>query len=159
MRIITMLAAAAALTLGGCSTTSMSGSTYTGAQLQKTGALRQGVVIQVRNVTADRAADSQSSMVAGAIGGVIGAAMGNTVGAGKGRQLATVVGTAAGAAIGSETAKASQRVAAWEIVVELAGGGAVPIAQEADGYPLRPGQRVYVIEQNGRHRVVPAGYQ
>lgn len=144
--------------LAGCSSTSMSGSTYTGGQLQQAGTLREGTVLQVRTVVADRSTDNSGSQyAAGALGGVVGAALGNNVSAGRGRQLTTVLGGAAGAAGAAELAKAGQRVQAWEIIVQLAGGGAIPITQEADGYPLRPGQRVYVLETAGRSRVVPAG--
>lgn len=153
---ITLILAAGAALAAGCSSTPLNGSTYTDNQIQATGSIDEGVILQVRNVIADRSASNNNGAAASALGGVVGGVIGQAVGRGTVRALATTAGAAGGAYAAGEYARQRQRVPAWEFVVRTKSGNLVPITQEADRYPLRPGQRVYLITSGGRTRIVPA---
>lgn len=163
-KIFSAVAAAAVLAttvLSGCSTVSMDGSTYTAQQMQSGQTVGTDVtILGVRNVFADRSADSNNVAATTGLGAVLGAALGGMItndNYGQTKYLGTMVGGAAGTYAGSEVGKRMARVPAWEIRVrENASGKVRTIVQEADKSNLRAGMIASVnCGSDNKCRVVP----
>jgi outer membrane lipoprotein SlyB len=132
---------AVSLTLAGCSTTSDTGYSSTGAD---TGQVRSGYGTVESVETVDR----NNPGVIGAIGGaVVGGLIGNQIGSGRGNTAATIAGAAGGALAGREVERRVRKGDdLFKIFVRMDDGSYQAVAQETQPY-LRPGDRVRV--ENG----------
>ena len=129
-RVAAILAAGAALLLGGCSTPPA-------FQVSEPTA-RVGTVI---SITQDSVQNVNSGV--GTVGGaLIGGGIGSLFGGGTGQTVATVVGAAGGAYLGSQAAQHS-RTFVWRIGVRY-DDGSVATVQQTTAPALRIGDRVRV---------------
>ena len=144
MRLIALVAAAAAVTvISGCAP-SMSGGAYTRDQARREQSVRLGVVESVRQVQIE----GTRSGIGPAAGAIVGGIAGSTIGQGRGSAVGTVLGGVAGQA----AEEVGTRKAGLEITVKLDGGRLVAVTQEADE-AFRPGERVRIISDGTTSRV------
>jgi outer membrane lipoprotein SlyB len=86
------------------------------------------------------------------LGAIIGGALGNQVGKGDGRKAATIAGAVAGGVIGHNAGRNHRRSDSYYRIVVRMDRGRTRTYEQAGGYDLRRGDRVYI--DNGY--VVPA---
>jgi outer membrane lipoprotein SlyB len=148
MRLIALVAAAAAVTvISGCAP-SMSGGAYTRDQARREQSVRLGVVESVRQVQIE----GTRSGIGPAAGAIVGGIAGSTIGQGRGSAVGTVLGGVAGGIAGQAAEEVGTRKAGLEITVKLDGGRLVAVTQEADE-AFRPGERVRIISDGTTSRV------
>jgi len=150
MKLICICAAAAALLLSACSTTSPDVVKREDAQHMSN--VLDGVVLSTRTVTVE---GSQSG-VGAAAGGVVGGVAGSTVGQGKGAIVGGVVGAVAGGVAGNAIERGATREEALEILVQLKSGERRAIVQAKGAEVLSPGDQVIIVTNGGKARVVKA---
>jgi outer membrane lipoprotein SlyB len=91
--------------------------------------------------------------VAGAIiGGVAGASVTDSE---TESDIAGVLGALVGSAVGSKMGDAATRKPAIELLLDLDSGKTVSIIQEEGDYSFAVGQRVKIIKNKGKSRVMP----
>ena len=150
MKLICICAAAAALMLGACSTTSPD--VIKREDAQRMSNVLDGVVLSTREVTVE---GSQSG-VGAAAGGVAGGVAGSTVGKGKGAIVGGVLGAVAGGVAGNVIERGATREDALEILVQLKSGERRAIVQARGAETLNPGDQVIIVTTGGKARVVKA---
>ncbi len=150
MRFICIVAAAAALSLGACSTTSPD--VIKREDAQRMSPVLDGVVLSTRDVTVE---GSQSGLGAAA-GGVVGGVAGSHVGKGSGAIVGGVLGAVAGGVTGNAVERGATREGAVEILVQLKGGERRAIVQAKGTEQLKPGDEVIIVTNGGTARVVKA---
>ena len=113
-------------------------------------------VIFATVVSVDRvilSGDGDTGAVAGAIiGGVAGASVTDSE---TESDIAGVLGALVGSAVGSKMGDAATRKPAIELLLDLDSGKTVSIIQEEGDYSFAVGQRVKVIKNKGKSRVMP----
>jgi len=150
MRSICIVAAAAALLLSACSTTSPD--VIKREDAQRMSNVLDAVVLSTRPVTVE---GSQSG-VGAAAGGVVGGVAGSTVGKGKGAIVGGVLGAVAGGVAGNAVERGTTREEAVEILVQLKSGERRAIVQAQGTEVLNPGDQVIIVTTGGKARVVKA---
>jgi outer membrane lipoprotein SlyB len=150
MRFVRFVAAAAALLLGACSTTSPD--VIKREDAQRMSNVLDGVVLSTRAVTVE---GSQSGIGAAA-GGVVGGVAGSTVGKGKGAIVGSVIGAVAGGVAGNAVERGTTSEDAVEILVQLKNGERRAIVQAKGAELLSPGDQVIIVTTGGKARVVRA---
>jgi len=150
MRTICIVAAAAALLLSACSTTSPD--VIKREDAQRMSNVLDAVVLSTRPVTVE---GSQSG-VGAAAGGVVGGVAGSTVGKGKGAIVGGVLGAVAGGVAGNAVERGTTREEAVEILVQLKSGERRAIVQAQGTEVLNPGDQVIIVTTGGKARVVKA---
>ncbi len=150
MRFVRFVAAAAALLLSACSTTSPD--VIKREDAQRMSNVLDGVVLSTRAVTVE---GSQSGIGAAA-GGVVGGVAGSTVGKGKGAIVGSVIGAVAGGVAGNAVERGTTSEDAVEILVQLKNGERRAIVQAKGAELLSPGDQVIIVTTGGKARVVRA---
>ena len=170
---ITLAAAiAAALALGGCaslppsltSPNQYSPTTYAPGAMQQAQQVQTGVIIAITPVTV-RASGTASTIGTG-LGAAVGGLLGHSIGGGNGRTLTTIAGAIAGGIGGGVVTQHIYSQSALQITVQISGctvayaGCTVAITQtQAQGQPLRVGERVEIVQGagwgGGAARVLP----
>ena len=113
-------------------------------------------VILATVVSLDRVILSGDGDTGTAVGAVIGGIAGSSVTESqKESDIAAVLGALAGSAIGSKVGDAATRKPAIELLLELDSGKIVSIIQEEGSYSFDVGQRVKIIKNRGKSRVMP----
>jgi len=119
-------------------------------------ALRMQTVIFATVVSIDRvilSGDGDTGAVAGAIiGGVAGSSVTDSE---KESDIAGVLGALVGSAVGSKVGDAATRKPAIELLLDLDSGKTISIIQEEGDYSFAIGQRVKIIKNRGKSRVLP----
>ncbi len=163
MRTKLTLAAALAASLGlaGCaslppgltSPNQYSPTTYAPGAMQQAQQVEIGTILSIVPVTV-RASGTASTIGTG-LGAAVGGLLGHSIGGGNGRTLATVAGAVAGGIGGGIATQHLYSQSALQITVRLSGctgayGCIEAITQsQAQGQPLRVGQRVEIVQGNG----------
>jgi outer membrane lipoprotein SlyB len=124
--------------------------------VDRSAAQRMQTVIFATVVSIDRvilSGDGDTGAVAGAlIGGVAGASVTDSE---TESDIAGVIGALVGSAIGSKVGDAATRKPAIELMLDLDSGKTVSIIQEEGDYSFAVGQRVKIIKNKGKSRVMP----
>ena len=141
--IATTLAAAAALTLGACTTSSPD--VVSRNDTQRMATVIDAVVLNVRPVTVDGTQSGIGAAAGGAIGGIAGSSVG-------GSREALVVG----GVIGNATERAATREDGLEILVQLRNGDRRSVVQARAAESFTPGDPVILVTTGGRVRVTKA---
>jgi len=140
---------AAALALGGCATPVPGGYYYRGEALRAQ-SVELGVVESARPIVL-QGPDTGLGAVSGAtLGGIAGSA----VGGGAGQAAAIVGGALLGGIIGNAVEVDANRRPGVEVTVRLDNGRMIAVVQEDAGDAFRPGDRVRVLSDGYRTRVV-----
>ena len=146
-KLFIVLAAAAAVALGGCAS-SKSGSVYSRDDARQEATVRLGIVESVRSVTIE----GTKSRIGSAGGAVMGGIGGSTVGHGRGSTAGAVAGAVVGGIAGAAAEEGLTRREGAEITVRLDNGDLRAIVQEADEV-FKPGERVRLVSLRGQTRV------
>jgi len=149
-RFLTPLAAAAALALSACSTTSPD--VVQREDAQRLSQVQDATVLSSRPVTVD----GTQSGIGGAAGGVTGAIAGSTVGGRREGQVVGVIGAVAGAVIGNAIERSSTREDALEIIVQLRNGERRAVVQARGDESFSSGDAVILVTTGGKTRVMRA---
>ena len=140
-----------ALTMVGCSYSSLRPEV-----VDRSDAQRMQTVIFATVVSIDRvilSGDGDTGAIAGAIiGGVAGSSVTDSE---KESDIAGVLGALVGSAVGSKIGDAATRKPAIELLLDLDSGKSVSIIQEEGDYNFAVGQRVKIIKNKGKSRVMP----
>ena len=124
--------------------------------VDRSDAQRMQTVIFATVVSIDRvilSGDGDTGAVAGAIiGGVAGASVTDSE---TESDIAGVLGALVGSAVGSKMGDAATRKPAIELLLDLDSGKTVSIIQEEGDYSFAVGQRVKIIKNKGKSRVMP----
>ncbi|KRP14653.1 MAG: hypothetical protein ABS18_02950, partial [SAR86 cluster bacterium BACL1 MAG-121001-bin56] len=97
--------------------------------------------------------DGDTGAVAGAIiGGIAGSSVTDSD---TESDIAGVLGALVGSAIGAKAGDAATRKPAIELLLDLDSGETVSIIQEEGDYSFDVGQRVKIIKNKGKSRVMP----
>jgi outer membrane lipoprotein SlyB len=124
--------------------------------VDRSDAQRMQTVFLATVVSIDRvilSGDGDTGAVAGAIiGGIAGASVTDSE---TESDIAGVLGALVGSAVGSKMGDAATRKPAIELLLDLDSGKTVSIIQEEGGYSFAVGQRVKIIKNKGKSRVMP----
>ena len=124
--------------------------------VDRSSAQRMQTVVFATVVSVDRvilSGDGDTGAVAGAI---IGAIAGSSVtDSDTESDIAGVLGALVGSAIGAKAGDAATRKPAIELLLDLDSGKTVSIIQEEGDYSFDVGQRVKIIKNKGKSRVMP----
>ena len=124
--------------------------------VDRSSAQRMQTVIFATVVSVDRvilAGDGDTGAIAGAL---IGAVAGSSVTDSETESdIAGVLGALVGSAMGSKVGDAATRKPAIELLLDLDSGKTVAIIQEESDYVFATGQRVKIIKNKGKSRVMP----
>ena len=124
--------------------------------VDRSDAQRMQTVVFATVVSIDRvilSGDGDTGAVAGAIiGGVAGSSVTDSE---KESDIAGVLGALVGSAVGSKIGDAATRKPAIELLLDLDSGKSVSIIQEEGDYSFAVGQRVKIIKNKGKSRVMP----
>ena len=142
------LAALCTVMLGGCATSSSSGSVYSPRQARSEQTVRLGVVESVRQVSIEGSRSGVGAIAGGATGGVAG----SNIGGGRGTTIGSILGAVAGGVAGNALEERVTRKDGLEITVRLESGELRAITQDADE-AFKPGERVRLLSAGGTTRV------
>lgn len=145
-----LIAAAAALALGACSTTSPD--VIQPGDAQRLSQVQDATVLSVRSVTVD---GSQSG-IGGTSGAVIGGVAGSSVGGRREAIAVGVLGAVAGAVVGNVIERSATREDAVEILLQLRNGERRAIVQAKGSETLNAGDAVILVTTGGKTRVTKA---
>ena len=124
--------------------------------VDRSDAQRMQTVVFATVVSIDRvilSGDGDTGAVAGAI---IGGAAGSSVTDSETESdIAAVLGALVGSAVGSKIGDAATRKPAIELLLDLDSGKTVSIIQEEGEHGFAVGQRVKIIKNKGKSRVMP----
>ena len=124
--------------------------------VDRSDAQRMQTVIFATVVSIDRvilSGDGDTGAVAGAIiGGVAGSSVTDSE---RESDIAGVLGALVGSAVGSKIGDAATRKPAIELLLDLDSGKSISIIQEEGDYSFAVGQRVKIIKNKGKSRVMP----
>ena len=133
------------LSMVGCSYSSLKPEVVDRSAAQRMQTVVFATVVSVDRVTLS--GDGQTGAIAGAlIGGAAGASVTDSAG---------VLGALAGSAIGSKIGDAATRKPAIELMLDLDSGKTVSIIQEEGDHTFRVSERVKIIKNRGKSRVMP----
>ncbi|MBS1209561.1 MAG: putative outer rane lipoprotein [Proteobacteria bacterium] len=141
----------ATLISAGC-TRSLAGDSYSREEAQRQISFREGTVLEVRKVRLQGTNSNIGTLGGAAVGGVAGSGIGQ----GRGAIVGAVVGAVVGGLAGSAAEEGLTREDAWELTVRMSTGEAMVIVQEIGKDKFAPGDKVRVLQSNGKSRVSPA---
>lgn len=118
MRFPVLAVSALALLLGGCAKT-IDPSTYTEQGVGEITSAKQGVILNVRDVTVKTGDKLEENGMGILLGGVAGGLGGNEFGAGSGRTAATIGGVVLGSALGALAQNAAGTQPGVEYIVKV----------------------------------------
>jgi len=145
-----LIAAAAALALGACSTTSPD--VIQPGDAQRLSQVQDATVLSVRSVTVD----GTQSGIGGTSGAVIGGVAGSSVGGRREGIAIGVLGAVAGAVVGNVIERGATKEDAVEILLQLRNGERRAIVQAKGSETLNPGDAVILVTTGGKTRVTKA---
>lgn len=145
------LSLAALTALGGCAS-SLSGETYSRDEAQRTMTFIDGTIVSVRKVKLE----GTKTNIGTGTGAVVGGVAGSGVGQGKGAIVGAVLGAVVGGIAGAATEEGITRQDAWELTLKLDNGENRIVVQELGDENFAAGQRIRLVQGNGKTRVVPA---
>lgn len=151
-RTLNILVAVAMMgAVAGCTTSGLTGTTYTRDEARRVQTVKYGTVESVTPVVIEGRTDG---IVGTGTGAIVGGIAGSTVGGGKGRSIATVVGAVAGGLAGQAAEKSLTTKQGQEITVRMETGEVLSIVQEVENeHYFRPGERIRLLKQAGVTRV------
>ena len=151
----TLIAAALALALAGCSTTSPD--VVQRGDAQRLAQVQDATVLSVRNVTVDGSQSGTGAVTGGVLGGIAGSSRSS----GREQAAIGIVGAVAGAVIGNAIERGATREDALEILLQMKSGERRAIVQAKAGENFMPGDAVVLVTTGGKTRVTraPAGTQ
>ena len=124
--------------------------------VDRSDAQRMQIVYLATIIAIDRvmlAGDEETGAIVGAvIGGIAGSSVTDSE---NESAIAGILGALAGSAVGSKMGDAATRKPAVELLLDLDSGKTGSIIQEEGDYSLAVGQRVKVIKNKGKSRVMP----
>ena len=139
------------LSMVGCSYSSLKPEVVDRSAAQRMQTVVFATVVSVDRVTLS--GDGQTGAIAGAlIGGAAGASVTDSE---TESDIAGVLGALAGSAIGSKIGDAATRKPAIELMLDLDSGHTVSIIQEEGDHTFRVSERVKIIKNRGKSRVMP----
>lgn len=144
------IALALAATLAACATSSPDVVSRNEAQRMAT--LVDAVVLSTRAVVVD---GSQSGVGATA-GSVVGGIAGSSVGGRRESVAIGVIGAVVGGVIGNVTERMATREEALEILVQLKNGDRRSVVQAKGNEEFAPGEKVILVNNSGKVRVIKA---
>jgi outer membrane lipoprotein SlyB len=147
--VVTALTAAALL-LGGCSTTSPD--VIRPGDAQRLSTVQDAVVLNVRPVVVE----GQQQGIGGTSGAVVGGIAGSTVGGRREGMVVGVLGAVAGAVIGNTIERFGTREEAVEILLQLPSGERRALVQAKGNENFAPGEAVILVSTGGKTRVMKA---
>ena len=140
-----------AMSMVGCSYNSLRPEIVDRSDAQRMQTVIFATVVSIDRVILSGAGDTGA--VAGAIiGGVAGSSVTDSE---KESDIAGVLGALVGSAVGSKIGDAATRKPAIELLLDLDSGKSVSIIQEEGDYSFAVGQRVKIIKNKGKSRVMP----
>ncbi|MBX3603898.1 MAG: glycine zipper 2TM domain-containing protein [Piscinibacter sp.] len=145
-----LIAAATALALAACSTTSPD--VIQRGDAQRLSQVQDATVLSVRSVKVD---GSQSG-IGGTSGAVIGGVAGSSVGGRRESIAVGVLGAVAGAVVGNAIERGATSEDAVEILLQLRNGERRAIVQAKGAETLNPGDAVILVTTGGKTRVTKA---
>lgn len=145
-----LIAAAAALALAACSTTSPD--VIQPGEAQRLSQVQDATVLSVRPVTVD----GTQSGIGGTSGAVIGGVAGSSVGGRREGIAVGVLGAVAGAVVGNLVERGATREDAVEILLQLRNGERRAIVQAKGSETLNAGDAVILVTTGGKTRVTKA---
>ena len=146
----TLTAAATALTLAACATSSPD--VVSRNEAQRLSTVVDAVVLSTRPVVVD---GSQSGIGATA-GGVIGGVAGSSVGGSRESVAVGIIGAVIGGVVGNAMERNTTREESLEILVQLRNGDRRSVVQAKAAETFAPGDPVILITTGGRVRVTKA---
>lgn len=146
----TLIAAAAALALAACATSSPD--VVQRHEAQRLSQVQDATVLSVRPVTIDGSQSGTGAVTGGLLGGVAG----STRSSGREQAAIAVVGAVAGAVIGNTVERAATKEDGVEILVQLRNGERRAIVQGRGNETLNPGDPVILVTSGGKTRVTRA---
>ena len=151
----TLIAAALALALAGCSTTSPD--VVQRGDAQRLAQVQDATVLSVRNVTVDGSQSGTGAVTGGVLGGIAGSSRSS----GREQAAIGIVGAVAGAVIGNAIERGATREDALEILLQMKNGERRAIVQAKAGENFMAGDAVVLVTTGGKTRVTraPAGTQ
>lgn len=145
-----LIAAASALALAACSTTSPD--VVQRGDAQRLSQVQDATVLSVRPVTVD----GTQSGIGGTSGAVIGGVAGSSVGGRREAIAVGVLGAVAGAVVGNAVERGATREDAVEILLQMRNGERRAIVQAKGSETFNPGDAVILVTTGGRTRVSKA---
>lgn len=146
-----LFALAMLVTLAGCTTSGLTGTTYSRDEARRVQVVKYGTVESVTPVVIEGKSDG---IVGTGSGAIVGGLAGSTVGGGTGRSIATVVGAVAGGLAGQAAEKKLTTKQGQEITLRMESGEILSIVQEVEnGQYFHPGERIRLLKQGGITRV------
>lgn len=145
-----LIAAACALALAACSTTSPD--VVQRGDAQRLSQVQDATVLSVRPVTVD----GTQSGIGGTSGAVIGGVAGSSVGGRREAIAVGVLGAVAGAVVGNAVERGATREDAVEILLQMRNGERRAIVQAKGSETFNPGDAVILVTTGGRTRVSKA---
>ena len=151
----TLIAAALALALAGCSTTSPD--VVQRGDAQRLAQVQDATVLSVRNVSVDGSQSGTGAVTGGVLGGIAGSSRSS----GREQAAIGIVGAVAGAVIGNAIERGATREDALEILLQMKNGERRAIVQAKAGENFMAGDAVVLVTTGGKTRVTraPAGTQ
>ena len=145
-----LVAAAALISLAGCTTTSPDVISRNDAQRMST--VVDAVVLSTRPVVVD----GTQSGVGAAVGSVAGGVAGSSVGGSREAIVVGVLGAVIGGVIGNAVERNTTREEAVEVLVQLKNGERRAVVQAKAGETLAAGDAVIIVTTGGKVRVTKA---
>jgi outer membrane lipoprotein SlyB len=146
----TLIAAAAALALAACATSSPD--VVQRNEAQRMSQVQDATVLSVRAVTIDGSQSGTGALTGGVVGGIAG----STRSHGAEQAVIGVVGAVAGAVIGNTIERASTKEDGVEVLVQLRNGERRSVVQGKGNETLNPGDAVILVTSGGKTRVTRA---
>ncbi|MDA8925521.1 glycine zipper 2TM domain-containing protein [Gammaproteobacteria bacterium] len=141
----------AVLLISGCSYNSLKPEV-----VDRSAAQRMQTVVFATVVSIDRVILSGDGDTGAFAGAILGAVAGSSVTDSETESdVAGVLGALVGSAIGAKAGDAATRKPAIELLLDLDSGKTVSIIQEEGDYSFEVGQRVKIIKNKGKSRVMP----
>jgi outer membrane lipoprotein SlyB len=145
-----LAAAAVALALGGCSTSSPD--VVNRNDTQRMATVIDAVVLSTRPVIVDGAQSGLGAAAGGALGGIAGSGIGGS----RDSMVIGVIGAVVGGVIGNAAERSATREDGLEILVQLRNGDRRSVVQARAAESFAPGDPVILVTTGGRVRVTRA---
>lgn len=151
----TLIAAALAVTLAACTTTSPD--VVHRGDAQRLAHVQDATVLSVRAVTVEGSQSGTGAVTGGVLGGIAGSSRSS----GREQAAIGIVGAVAGAVIGHAVERSATREDAVEILLQMKNGDRRAIVQAKAGENFSAGDPVVLVTTGGKTRVTraPAGTQ
>lgn len=148
--LILSVISALSIAISGCAATSQSAAgIYTGAEAKRQQPSHSAWVVATKPVLIEEDTNGLGLL----LGAVTGGLAGKNIGGGSGSDVAAVLGGIGGAVLGAKMEQKAKTVAGLEIIVMFADKSTSTIVQAQDGQEFLPGDKVIVVQLDGKSRV------